>query len=509
MKTGGHSLDRDDGLAWLDLVREAVFITGSKQDVLAANAAGAQLLGLDHEALRNMNWRDLLGPEDQARWDALPALGERGARIQGRWELRHQDGRRLVVELDAAGLDGRKMTIVARPVSDERRAAEARATGGALFRFMVDRVPQFIWTAGADGAVQFCNGFWRTYTGLPDEEWLDRRWMAVIHPDDLPALEAGVEAAGKTGESLETRLRVRRADGVYRWFGVRWEPVREAPEPTVAWLGVGMDIEEQVRLEDALRKSEELFHELARLSPVGIFRTDPVGHCIYVNERWREMTGLSWEGARGDGWIHALHPDMREQVLVRWHSSVLAGVPYQSEFHVPRPGGETIWVLCQAVAERSPQGEILGYIGTLTDITERKRIEEQQLLLERRLQESQKLESLAVLAGGVAHDFNNLLTGILGNASLARSELPSTDGIQHYLQQIEQASLRAADLCKQMLAYSGKGRFVVERLDVNTLVEEPSGSSNHLCQCGRPSNLTWPRNCRPSRRTPARFARRS
>lgn len=91
---------------------------------------------------------------------------------------------------------------------------------------------------------------------------------------------------------------------------------------------------------------------------------------------------------------------------------------------------------------------------------------------ERKLLETQKLESLGVLAGGIAHDFNNLLTGILGNSDLARAELPKSSPIQAYLEQINHSSLRAADLCKQMLAYSGRGRFLVQKLDLNLLVTE-------------------------------------
>ncbi|MBC7369206.1 MAG: PAS domain S-box protein, partial [Undibacterium sp.] len=109
---------------------------------------------------------------------------------------------------------------------------------------------------------------------------------------------------------------------------------------------------------------------------------------------------------------------------------------------------------------------------------ERHQTDEARLNLERKLLETQKLESLGVLAGGIAHDFNNLLTGILGNSSLASLELPEGSPIQDYLGQINQASLRAADLCKQMLAYSGRGRFVVQKLDINQLVEE----TTHLLQ---------------------------
>ena len=110
--------------------------------------------------------------------------------------------------------------------------------------------------------------------------------------------------------------------------------------------------------------------------------------------------------------------------------------------------------------------------GTQRDVTERKREEEERALIERRLQETQKLESLGVLAGGIAHDFNNLLTSVLGNASLARLELPPESPAQESLAQIETGAQRAAELCKQMLAYSGRGRFVVRRLDLSAVVRD-------------------------------------
>jgi two-component system cell cycle sensor histidine kinase/response regulator CckA len=109
------------------------------------------------------------------------------------------------------------------------------------------------------------------------------------------------------------------------------------------------------------------------------------------------------------------------------------------------------------------------------DITERKQAEEERLVLERQLQQSQKLESLGVLAGGIAHDFNNILTGVLGNAELALAELsPSAPGRENLLE-ITQASHRAAALCRQMLAYSGRGQFAREPIDLNALVEDMLG----------------------------------
>ena len=122
------------------------------------------------------------------------------------------------------------------------------------------------------------------------------------------------------------------------------------------------------------------------------------------------------------------------------------------------------------IVDRAGKEPLLGCISV--DSTGRRRSEEERLAFERRMQQTQKLESLGVLAGGIAHDFNNLLMGILGNADLALSKSPPESPVRAYIRNIDTAAQRAADLANQMLAYSGKGRFVVEPIDLSRLVEE-------------------------------------
>jgi len=117
-------------------------------------------------------------------------------------------------------------------------------------------------------------------------------------------------------------------------------------------------------------------------------------------------------------------------------------------------------------------GEVISLILTLTDVTRRTVIEEERLQLEARLAQAQKLESLSVLAGGIAHDFNNLLVGVLGNADLALNVLPTSSPAVKNLQGIEKSARRAAELSSQMLAFAGKGKFVIQQLDISTVVAE-------------------------------------
>ena len=143
------------------------------------------------------------------------------------------------------------------------------------------------------------------------------------------------------------------------------------------------------------------------------------------------------------------------------------------ELRITHLDGREFQVLASAVPLQDQAGRARGAVTTLQDITAQKAAGQEVLAVERRLQETQKLESLGVLAGGIAHDFNNLLTGILGNASLARLDLPPGHAsVRASLDNLEQATVRAADLCKQMLAYAGKGRFVIEPLSLSRLVKE-------------------------------------
>jgi signal transduction histidine kinase len=130
------------------------------------------------------------------------------------------------------------------------------------------------------------------------------------------------------------------------------------------------------------------------------------------------------------------------------------------------------WFAWSSRAVLDKSGQVTEIVATGRDITDRRRAEEERLNLELRFQQAQKLESLGILAGGIAHDFNNLLMAILGNADLALQDLPEESPARINLSEIDRASRRAAELCRQMLAYSGRGHFELRKLDLSELVRE-------------------------------------
>ncbi len=133
--------------------------------------------------------------------------------------------------------------------------------------------------------------------------------------------------------------------------------------------------------DEALRHSEKRYHTLAEIAPVGIFHTDAKGKNFYVNETWCQITGLNSVQGMLDGWVQAIHPEDRQRVLDEWSGSTKRNLEFKSEFRFLRPDGTIIWGLGQAKAQRNSLGKIVGYVGTVTDITERKQAEVMQLQL--------------------------------------------------------------------------------------------------------------------------------
>ncbi len=221
----------------------------------------------------------------------------------------------------------------------------------------------------------------------------------------------------------------------------------------------------------ALRESEERFRSVANSAPAFIWMCNAAGETTFRNDAWLAFTRHTASGLAPTNWHSHIHPDDKERCQAEFTRHIGARSDYTMEFRLRDADGHYRVILDHGKPLHGHDGAFTGFIGVSFDITDLRRVEQERQSLDQKILEMQKLESLGVLAGGIAHDFNNLLTGILGNASLARHELP-TGVAGDQLAQIEQAARRAAELCRQMLAYAGKGRFVVQQLDLNALLTD-------------------------------------
>jgi PAS domain S-box-containing protein len=295
-----------------------------------------------------------------------------------------------------------------------------------------------------------------------------------VHPDDRENVQKAARHAIETGRRYDVEHRVRRADGSECFVHEIAEIVHDDEGQAVRMVGTVQDITERHYADERLEWERNLLRTVIDNVPDYIFFKDREGRFIMSNLANQRVLGVQ----NADEVVGKTDADFLPAEVAMVYAAgdakiLQTGQPIiNQEEPLTTQAGEKRHLLTTKIPLKDVRGQVTGIVGICRDITERKRAEDEKQLLEHKFQETQKLESLGVLAGGIAHDFNNLLTGILGNASLARLELVPESPLHSYLEQIEISSQRAADLCKQMLAYSGKGRFVIQRIDLSALVQE-------------------------------------
>ena len=290
----------------------------------------------------------------------------------------------------------------------------------------------------------------------------------------LERLEDGLTLATKTQRFSE----------LYNsWFGVRDEAISAAaltrwlvwitlPLLTLILLAVFWSISLRrtvARRTAELRESEERLEGILDNAPMMIYMKDAMGRYLVVNREFEKLVGQHRHQVR-DATDSKFFTPLQVAELRALDARVFATgdvLECQEVFSTPR-GARTFRSVRFPL--HHADGSVYAVCAINADVTDQKQAEEEKKKLEAQIQQAQKLESLGVLAGGIAHDFNNLLMGILGNTGLALLELDPDSPVRSHLRDVERTSKRAADLCKQMLAYSGKGRFVVQPLDISQLV---------------------------------------
>ncbi len=162
-------------------------------------------------------------------------------------------------------------------------------------------------------------------------------------------------------------------------------PILNEEKKILGMVLVFNDVTEQYHIREALKRSEKKYQTLTTVSPVGVFYTDPDGNCLYVNEKWCEITGMAAGDALGQGWIEGLHPDDRDRIFTEWEKTTKNGLPFKLEYRFQQKDGVHN-VLGQAIAEKGDDGSIIGYVGTITDITDREKAEDALIESEKKLQ---------------------------------------------------------------------------------------------------------------------------
>jgi PAS domain S-box-containing protein len=275
-------------------------------------------------------------------------------------------------------------------ITERKRVEEALRTSERKYRSLVDTIPAFVHTALPNGDLDFFNRGWLEYLGLPITDLLGWRWTSAIHPEDIEELVAKWRAGLESGEAFVAEARVRRADGEYRWFLHRKQPQRNEAGQIVKWYGSSIEIEERKIAEKAIRRSEAYLAEAQRLSHTGSSAHDPTtGKIRYWSEETYRIWGLDPQQPLPDRsmLLKMIHPEDRDLVYERYLNAVREGRDYDQECRIVQPGGSVRHFHVVGHPVFSAGGELVDYVSTFMDITERKSAEEALQLIWRDLQE--------------------------------------------------------------------------------------------------------------------------
>jgi len=317
-----------------------------------------------------------------------------------------------------------------------------------------------------EGNISFANQRMADLLGYSAAELQGQAIRSFLSSESIPtaqALAARYRASHKEGTIGVDELELVAKDGTRIYAQVTTSPLYDENDQYQGVVAGVMDIGERRRAEQALRDSEKKYRTLVQGQGLGIGALDLTGRFLFANPAGHDIFGVPpstligrnlAEFTEERALLDALAQDVRPP----------GGQPSHYEMTIRRESGETRFVVLTATIELDDAGRPASALTIFRDETERRR-------LETKMQQSQKLESLGVLAGGIAHDFNNLLGVIMGNASFAQRFSAET-ALRESLEDIERAAARAAELTRQMLAYAGSGSYRPERIDLSEAVGE-------------------------------------
>ena len=267
-----------------------------------------------------------------------------------------------------------RLADLEREVNERKLVQESLAGSERRFKRLIEALPGVVWMSDETGAVTYKNDRWTDLTGLTIEEGLGDKWMAAVHPDDLPRIWAEWKQTLATGAPHEAPHRYRRHDGEYRWHLCRAVSLRDESGAIHEWVGVSLDIHDRYEAERALIESEARYRALVEASSQLVWTADANGISDISWKWWSGVTGLPVERLTSGRWIETVHPDDRQALRDVWRQSREAQAPFEIEFRLRASDGEYRHFNAHGVPLFTGD-RFNGWIGMLDDVTDRQRAE--------------------------------------------------------------------------------------------------------------------------------------
>ena len=471
----------------VDAGPDAIIVPGEDR-ILFANPAALRLLGAPtFEALQSANLFQFILPEDQAEMRRLLVDAAR-AEITRKTETRIACPDRRLLNVEVTGIavqyEGRPaVQLVMRDITERKRAEDALRQSQANLAAAQKIARLGSWESrlvsaepNGERVLTWSDEVYRIFGYEPGQiDASSVNFFRAVPAEDQARIRQAVETAIRLRQPYQLDHRIILPDGseriVHEQAEIQFDPTGDRPPKLV---GTVQDITERVRAEVALKDQERFISAVARNSPDLINVFDPVqNRLIYSNKTLEETLGYSTEEAHafaGEFLVRIMHPDDLSRLQAHFQAlrQIPDGAVLPFEYRMKRKSGDYAWFLARdSVFRRDEQGQVRQVLSVTTDITESKRAAEKQATLEAQLRQSQKMEAIGQLAGGVAHDFNNILTVILGHSCLLMDDPGLTPETQELIRQIAEAAGRAANLTRQLLAFSRQQVMQSQQVNLN------------------------------------------
>jgi two-component system, cell cycle sensor histidine kinase and response regulator CckA len=361
-----------------------------------------------------------------------------------------------------------------RDVTEHKRAEEALRESEKRYRALAEAAPDMIFIVDGDGYVNYVNSFAARQFRNSPEAIIGKQTKDLFPPDISDRQGQNLQKVFETGKPVYAENKTTLLDRDM-WLSTWLAPLFNEAGDVYSVLGISRDITEHKQAEEALIKSQEKYIDLYENANDMIFTVDLLGNFTTVNRAAYTSLGYRVEELLGKNLGDVLTPESSNDAMATLQramaekSDLMETQPWEFE-GFKKDGTRMLFeVRARLILE---DGNIMGVQGIARDITERKQAEEEKAFLQEQLRQSQKMEAIGRLAGGIAHDFNNLLTIIKGYSTLSFMELKEGDPLKGSLGEILKATERAANLTRQLLAFSRRQAMEMKVLDLNGILKD-------------------------------------
>lgn len=361
-------------------------------------------------------------------------------------------------------------------IDNQKRAEEFVADSERNLQLTVDTIPALAWSARTDGTADFFNRSYLDYVGKTPEELSGWAWTEAVHPDDIAKLGAAWAQARESGVGTECEARMRGADGSYRWFIFRANPLLDDSGNVVQWYGINTDIEDRKRAEEGLRLSEASLAEAQRLSALGSFlwRLD-TDELTFSDELYRIFEFETGRPVTLEQIADRVDPDDVPLLAEKMELARVGINDHEYDIRLRMPDGRIKHLRSVSRSGTEPDGRQV-FRGTIQDVTQRKLAEEALNELRTELAHVSRVSTLGAMTASIAHEVNQPLAGIITNASTCLRMLavdpPDIDGALETARRTIRDGNRAAEVVTRLRAMFRKRSQITDAMDLNEAVRD-------------------------------------